>query len=465
MIEKIINELNSYDNILILGFGREGKSTYNLIRKYLKNKRLTIADGNDKLLDNNKELLKDKHLSFILGDKYLNNLNDFDLIIKSPGVNFKYVNHDKIRNKITSQIDLFLRFSCVKTIGVTGTKGKSTTASLIYYVLEKLGKKAILAGNIGIPIFNEIEKIDEDTIVVIELSCHQLQFVNASPNISVLLNLYEEHLDLYKSYEEYQLAKLNIFKYQKKDDYAIIGIDSPDSKKWFEPKANTYAFSLDKNAEIKQGIIMKEDGLYLKKRKENILVYNKMRKRNLLGEHNLNNVAATLCVCDILNLPLDKVAFFIDGFKPLEHRMEFVGKYKGINFYNDSIATIPSATINCIKSIPNVQTVIIGGMNRGIDLSSLVDFLNDKNNSVENCLFLKDTGYLIADELIKLGCKKNIIKVNDMKEAVKKAYELTEVNFACVLSPAAASYNTYKNFEERGKDYKWWVNTIGKAEL
>ena len=252
MIEKIVNEIKKYNNILILGFGREGKSTYHFIRKYLGNKVLTIADRNKELLEYNKELLKDKNINFILGDHNLDYLDDFDLIIKSPGVNFKYIDYTKIRDKITSQIDLFLRFSEVHTIGVTGTKGKSTTASLIYYILKNLKKKTVLVGNIGIPVFNEIEKIDKDTIVVLELSCHQLQFVKASPNISILLNLYEEHLDLYKSYEEYKLAKLNIFKFQKKEDYAIVGIDSPDSKNCFKVNDNTYVFCLHHNEKIKK---------------------------------------------------------------------------------------------------------------------------------------------------------------------------------------------------------------------
>ncbi len=406
MIEKIVNEIKKYNNILILGFGREGKSTYHFIRKYLGNKVLTIADRNKELLEYNKELLKDKNINFILGDHNLDYLDDFDLIIKSPGVNFKYIDYTKIRDKITSQIDLFLRFSEVHTIGVTGTKGKSTTASLIYYILKNLKKKTVLVGNIGIPVFNEIGKIDKDTIVVLELSCHQLQFVKASPNISILLNLYEEHLDLYKSYEEYKLAKLNIFKFQKKEDYAIVGIDSPDSKNCFKVNDNTYVFCLHHNEKIKKGIIIKENGLYLKKNGKCTLVYNKKRKRNLLGEHNLNNIAAALCICDILNLPLDKAAFLIDHFKPLEHRMEFVGNYHKIDFYNDSIATIPEATINCIKSISNIRTLILGGMDRKIDLSSLVDYLNN-DKKLKTLIFLKDTGYQIYDELLKRKCKKS----------------------------------------------------------
>ena len=254
------------------------------------------------------------------------------------------------------------------------------------------------------------------------------------------------------------MAKLNIFKHQKESDYKIWGMDSPDSKANFKKSLNTYTFSKEPN-NVENGIILGDEGLYLLKNNEKKLIYDKRRKRNLLGDHNLYNVAAALCVSDILRLNLKEVANLIDSFKPLEHRMEKVGTFNEITFYNDSIATIPEATINCVKSIPNTQTVIIGGMDRGLDLSMLVDFLN-KSSSIKTCIFLKETGYKICDELQKLNCDKKLIKVKDMEDAIKNAYNATEKNYACVLSPAAASYNTYKNFEERGKDYKRWIEKL-----
>lgn len=460
MITDIVKDINSKKDVLILGYGREGKATYNLIRKYLKDKKLTIADSNIKLLEINPELKQDENLDFILGENYLDNLNRYDMIIKSPGVNFKYINYSEIENKITSQIDLFLKHTKAKTIGVTGTKGKSTTSSLIYHVLKSMKIDAVLAGNIGIPIFEELDKINEDTIVILELSCHQLQFVNYAPNISVLLNLYEEHLDLYKSYHEYQKAKLNIFSKQKDNDYKVWNLDNVDLKKWYYESNNTYVYSSDK-LNIKNGILINEDGLYLVKNKEEKLVYDKTRKRNLLGNHNLYNIAASLCVCDILGLDIDVVSKHVDSFKSLEHRMELVGTYNGITFYNDSIATIPNATISCIKSINNLSTVIIGGMNRELNLDELINYLNE-TDKIKTCIFLKDTGYMICDKLLSMGCDKNLYKAEDMKDAVKYAYLNTNKGYACALSPAAASYNTYKNFEERGKDFKELVKIFNK---
>ena len=446
MINSIINDINSYNKVLILGFGREGKSTYNLIRKYLPDKHLYIADGNSKLLEINPELNNDSNIDVILGESYLDNLNDYDLIIKSPGINFKFVDYSSFEDKITSQVDLFLRHSICKTIGVTGTKGKSTTSSLIYHVLSNMGLKTVFAGNIGIPVFEKLDEVDTDTVFVMELSCHQLKFVKSSPNISVLLNLYEEHLDLYKSYEDYIFAKLNIFKYQKDGDYKIWGLDSPDSKKYFKEEKNTYTYSTENTV---NGVTIKDDGLYL----NNELVYLKSRKRNILGEHNYYNIAPVLIVSSILNLDLNKVCDLIDEFKPLEHRLEYVGKYNDIDFYNDSISTIPMATINCINAVENAYTIIIGGLDRGIDYTDLINYLY-KSEKIKVIICLKDTGYTIADKLISMNSNKTILKAIDMKDVVKLAYKYTEKGMACMLSPAAASYNTYKNFEERGKDFK-----------
>lgn len=446
MINSIINDINSYNKVLILGYGREGKSTYNLIRKYLLDKHLYIADSNEQLIENNPELKNDNNIDVILGKNYLDNLNDYDLIIKSPGINFKYVDYSLFEGKITSQVDLFLRHSICKTIGVTGTKGKSTTSSLIYHVLSNMGLKTLFAGNIGIPVFEKLDEVDSDTLFVMELSCHQLKFVKSSPNISILLNLYEEHLDLYKSYEDYIFAKLNIFKYQKDSDYKIWGLDSQDSIKYFKDDINTFTYS---TKDTSYGVTIKDDGLYL----NNKLVYLKSRKRNILGEHNYYNIAPVLIVANILKLDLNKVCDLVDEFKPLEHRLEYVGCFNGIDFYNDSISTIPMATINCINAVNNSYTIIIGGLDRGIDYSELINFLCD-TDKVKVIICLKDTGYTIADQLKEKGCNKKIFKAIDMKDAVRLSYFNTEKSMACMLSPAAASYNTYKNFEERGKDYK-----------
>ena len=215
MINNIINYLKD-KKILILGFGREGKSTYNFIRKYLPDKELYIGDINNIDIDDNKVILK-------TGEDYLDNLRDYDLVIKSPGISFKDVDTKNVN--ISSQLELFLEFVPNKMIGITGTKGKSTTTSLIYKVLTDQNVDAILMGNIGRPLLDYIEDIKENTILVNEMSSHQLEFVKHSPYIAIITNLYQEHLDHYNSFEEYMQAKINVCRYQKENDFFIYNSD------------------------------------------------------------------------------------------------------------------------------------------------------------------------------------------------------------------------------------------------
>ena len=206
MLKELIKYLED-KKIVILGFGREGKTMYKFLRKHFPQKIITIADKRD-FTSNNEEL---ENIETIIGEDYLNDLEKFDLIIKSPGISLKDIDKTKILEKITCQLDLFLRFfdKC-NIIGITGTKGKSTTSTLMYEVLKAQKEDVKFLGNIGIPIFEVIEEINENTIIVLELSSHALEFVKKSPNIGIMLNVFPEHLDYYSSYEDYVMAKFNI---------------------------------------------------------------------------------------------------------------------------------------------------------------------------------------------------------------------------------------------------------------
>ena len=184
MIKDLLDYLEN-KRILILGFGREGRTTYTFLRKYFEEKQLFIADKDITLLDNNLDLMEDMNLEVQIGEEYLNGIEEYHLIIKAPGISFKGMDLSGIRDKITSQLELFLEYIPCTTIGITGTKGKSTTSSLMYEVLKNNGKKTFLLGNIGNPIFNEIENIDNDTFVVIELSSHALQYIRKTVGICI----------------------------------------------------------------------------------------------------------------------------------------------------------------------------------------------------------------------------------------------------------------------------------------
>ena len=213
MYNKILEKLKN-KNIAILGFGKEGKSTYNFIRRY-SNQTLTILDKND-ILKNNEYLKEDKNLKIITGDTYLNNLEQYDLIIKAPGIALLDIDLKNIENKLTSQLELILEINKKNIIGITGTKGKSTTTSLLYNIIKDQNENTFLLGNIGNPILDYIEKFNDESILVIEMSSHQLEFVHQSPHIGVILNLYQDHLDHTGTLEKYHNDKMHMFKYQDK---------------------------------------------------------------------------------------------------------------------------------------------------------------------------------------------------------------------------------------------------------
>lgn len=442
MIQDLIKYFQN-KKIIILGFGREGQSTYKLIRKHLKEQTLYIADEKEISKQDYDILKNDNNIIFVTGKQYLDGLEQYDIIMKSPGISFAKIDTTGFFHKIKSQLELLLEFFDIYTIGITGTKGKSTTSTLIYNVLQEQNKKAILLGNIGKPVFDYIDTIQNDMILVLEMSSHQLEYMELSPNISILLNIYEEHLDHYKSFEHYINAKCNIYKYQTKEDYFIYNFDDEilNSK---VKNNNTHTYKISLKNKIGSNVYIKENNVYI----ENKKIYNINEKRNLLGDYNLNNIMFVLTISEILKLDINKTIQTISNFKTLEHRLEFVGKYDDILYYDNSIGTIPEATIEAIKALKNVDTLIIGGMDRGIDYKQFIQFLN--NSNISNIICMPKTGHNIAK---KLKDEKTHI-VETLEEAVNLAKKITKKEKSCLLSPAAASYGFFKNFEEKGDLYK-----------
>lgn len=444
----MINNLIEYfkgKKILILGFGREGQSTYKLIRKYLKKQKLYIADKNENLEKECIFLREDKNVVSIGGEKYLENLNSYDLIIKSPGISFVGIDTTEFYSKIKSQLELLLEFFNIFTIGITGTKGKSTTSSLIYKMLKDQNKNAMLLGNIGIPVFDFIDDFMEkkDIILVLEMSSHQLEYMDLSPNVAILLNIYEEHLDHYKSFEKYIEAKCNIYKHQKETDYFLYNIDNEILNKYIkDTRAITYKVSMEGKKE--SNINLKDEKIFFNNKE----IYNIKEPRNLIGDYNLNNIMFALGVSEILKLDIDKTIKSIREFKTLSHRLELVGKYDSIYYYDNSIATIPMATIEAIKALKNVDTLIIGGMDRGIDYNDFIKYLN--NSNVNNIICMPKTGHDIAKKIEN----KNKYIVDTLEQAVDISKKVTAKEKICLLSPAAASYGFFKNFEEKGNLFK-----------
>ncbi len=417
--------------ILILGFGREGKSTYNYIRKYLPEKELFIGDKNKIEID-------DGNTKVIFGDDYLKCLGDFDIVFKSPGIAFLDDNMYPETTEITCQTDMFLRFCKPAVVGITGSKGKTTTSTLIYEMLRAGGVNTCLIGNIGVPVFEKADE-GEDLVCVIEMSSHQLEFTTASPEVAVIVNIYQEHLDHYKTgYEGYVNSKLNIGRYQKPGDVFI-----------YNPEQ-------DLTGVVDWGnVIVGENGCPVTfSDAQNDEFVNELWQstEHLKGEHNRQDIAYALAAARVFGVSDDAVRQAIKGFGGIEHRMEYVGVINGVTYYNDSIATIPTAVMGAVKAIGNVDTLLFGGLDRGIDYKAFVEFLN--SSDINNLVGLPETGHNIIEELKSMGCTKNLVCARDMADGVFFCNKFTANGKSCLFSPAAASYNYYKNFEEKGRHFK-----------
>ena len=425
MIDSICRRLSG-KRILIAGFGREGKSTLRFLQQYMPDATVGIADKNETAFQ---DIDKERY-NLYFGDDYLKASSDYDVVIKTPGISVKDIDIDF--SKITSQTDLFLEAFHNQVIGITGTKGKSTTSTLIYHLIKESGNDVILAGNIGIPIFDCVNDINERTIIVYELSAHQLQFINRSPHVGILLNVFEEHLDHFGTFEKYKDAKINVLRYMSDDDVAVVNQSTVNSQQ------STVAHCIDfDNADFDDYNINWED-------------------IPLLGEHNRHNVKAALCACKSYGLLIEDLVPHLYTFKSLEHRQEYVGVFKGVKFYNDSISTIPQATIAALKTIKNVNFLLLGGFDRGIDYEPLVTYL--KENPLPYILITGRAGQTIKDKLQTAEYKGNIFEYTDMESVFVMLKKYAKNGDVCLLSPAAASYDRYKNFEERGRIFKEFAN-------
>lgn len=437
-MSKIIEYIKD-KKVLVLGFGREGKATYSYIRKHLPDKELFIGDMN-------KPEIEDENVKLIYGGDYLKCLGDFDIVFKSPGIAFLEDDMYPETTEITCQTDMFLRFCKPTVVGITGSKGKTTTSTLIYEMLKAGGVNTCLIGNIGVPVFEKADEGD-DLVAVIEMSSHQLEFTTASPQVAVIVNIYEEHLDHYKTgFEGYVNAKLNIARHQKSGDTFI-----------YNPEQDlTGVVDWDK-------VIVNGNGKPVTfTDAENDEFVNELWKstEHLKGEHNRQDIAYALAAARVFGVSDDAARQAIKGFGGIEHRMEYVGEINGVKYYNDSIATIPTAVMGAVKALGNVDTLLFGGLDRGIDYKDFIDFLD--KSSVNNLVGLPETGHNIIAELKKAGCNKNMFCAEDMADAVSVCSKCTAKGKACLFSPAAASYNFYKNFEEKGKHYKKLVNELTK---
>jgi len=428
--------------ILILGFGKEGKSSLFFLRKMFPKNVFGVADRDEKLKDK-----RIKDVKWHLGENYLEAIKDYDIVIKSPGIPIHLPALEKgfSEGKITSQTEIFLKHYKGKVIGITGTKGKSTTSSLIYKILKESKRfKVHLAGNIGKPVLYYLKNSNQNEILVCELSSHQLYHLKVSPHIAVFLNIYLEHLDYYKDFHEYLMAKANITLWQRKEDFFIYNANDENINK-IAKMSKAKKIPVDNPSKV-----LKEIGI---------------ERTHLRGIFYQWNIACAIEVAKIFSIKKEEIKKAIEKFQPLPHRLEYVGKFKGIEFFNDSLSTIPQTTICALDALgERVQTLILGGFDRGLDFYQLAQEIITRK--IPNIILFPDTGNKIWKEILKIvkddEYLPKAIMVQNMKDAVKEAFRLTQENKICLLSPASPSFGLFKDYKERGNLFKKYVRYYGK---
>ena len=426
--------------VAVIGLGIEGRDAINFLLE--KGADVTLFDKNE-VSDLNFDGIDKDRIGIVAGENYLKDgLSGFEFVVRSPGV-YRFipeiVEAESLGVEITSAIKIFFEECPAKIIGVTGTKGKGTTSTLIYEILKSAGKDVYLSGNIGKPYLGLLPALKEDSWVVLEMSSFQLMDMKVSPHISVVLNITEDHLDWHKDRNEYVSAKANIVKYQSQSDFAVVNEEYETSRNFANlTKAMSTLFSKDKlEAKFKEGLLLR-------------------------GEHNLENIAAAVTVGKCIGVSEETILETVRNFKGLEHRLELVAEVDGKTFYNDSFATGPQPTIAAVNSFTEPETLILGGSDKGLDYKELGNAIAAKGN-VKSVIVIGDTRKKISEALDGEGAGINILDLeySPMDEIVKKAFEITPDGGVIVLSPGAASFDMFENYKDRGVQFK---NSVAKLK-
>ena len=448
--------------IAFIGFG---VSNFDSICLFLsKDLDVTVLDRiSEDRLDKKADCLKRKGAKFVCGDGYLNCLSDFDIIIRSPGVYFnKSELQDAIKKGVvvTSEMELFFDFCPCKIIGVTGSDGKTTTTTVISEILKCEGYNVYIGGNIGKALLPEIEKINSDDIVVVELSSFQLISMRKSPDIAVITNISPNHLDIHKDMDEYIEAKKNIVLHQNGFGSLILNLDNNLSNSQ-EVFARGFVKKFSRKEKTTNGAFFDEKTQKIYFAKNNALTeVLDASDITIPGLHNIENyLAAISAVFELVSA--DSVKKVAREFKGVKHRIEFIKEKNGVKWYNDSIATSPTRTIAGLKCFNGNIILIAGGYDKNFDYGCLVPELLEK---VKTLILMGNTA-----KKIELAVKNNqgyneqninIINVSNMEEAVEMAQNNAVDGDIVFFSPASASFDLYKNFEQRGDHFRTVVNNL-----
>jgi UDP-N-acetylmuramoylalanine--D-glutamate ligase len=448
--------------VLLVGFGSEGRA--NLQYVAARNPRsVGIADQASTLALSPAESALVSHMH--TGSNWLEAIGDYDILIRSPGVPLHTIAQASPPTPhyvMTSGTNIFLRAHSRKSIGITGTKGKSTTTSLIYNILKNAGINACLGGNIGIAPVSLLETPAE--LYVLELSSYQLEDCSYSPHGAVFLNLYPEHLDHHGNFTSYGQAKAQISRHQGQEDFLVVPHSFPIISELTTPSsAARIAFGSIESCTWIEG-----DRYHYRTLDGDVRTLCSVHSTRLKGPGNQQNILAALAVASRYRIPDNILVDTITNFAPLPHRLEEVGRVSGVTYINDSISTVPQATMNALETFgPQVKTLILGGYDRGIPFDSLGTYL--ASSAVETLLLFPPSGSRIQavteTAYAALGKSVRILRVESMRQAIDYAREFTPPGGTCLLSPASPSFPIFKNFEERGEQFKAEVERLAGLHL
>jgi len=435
--------------ILILGFAREGQSSFRLLRKYFPDQQISIADQNEVEVDTEINIQK------YFGKDYLDDLSEFNIVVKSPGISGlkpEILEAQKNGVEITSQTKLFFDVCQGTVIGITGTKGKSTTSSLIYEILKKSGFNVSLVGNIGSPVLDSLEDDSSKKYYVFELSSHQLFDLPKSPHIAVVTNVAVDHLDWYGNFENYVDAKSHILKFQKDGDIAILNYDNLITRE-FDRFTKGKVFFTSK--EIKAEGAYVDNGVIFLNIDGHSEVLGDTKDLTLVGKHNWDNVMMAALVAKNLCVKNEDIWMAVSGFKQLEHHLEFVKTVNEVSFYDDSFAVDQIATSAAINAFDKEITLILGGFDRGIDYTGISEEISKKTN-IKTIVVIGQITEKIIKFLRKANYSGKIIKLDrtKMDKIVETAYKSCSPGGIVLFSPAAASFDMFKDYKDRGEQFK-----------
>lgn len=402
-------------------------------------------------------------VQFSLGEDYLNNLHGYDVIFRSPGIRPDIPPIQKEIDRgamLTSEIEQLIELCPAKVIGVTGSDGKTTTTTLIYKMLVEEGHHCYLGGNIGTPIFAQIDEMTPEDIIVLELSSFQLMTLRRSPNISVVTNVSPNHLDIHKSYQEYIDAKKNIFKYQTENDIVVLNYDN-DITRDFSVEAKGEVRFFSRRQKLEKGVMLEDNEIKIVdgSKKESVINIDDIL---LLGMHNVENACTAIAAVKDL-VKVDTIVKVLTTFKGVEHREEFVRELNGVKWYNDSIGSSPTRTIAGLASFKEKVILIAGGYDKHLDYTDMGKYILDH---VKILILLGQTKEKIKQATLKEQKERDngevlpIFECSTLEEAVEIAYKNSVNGDIVFFSPASASFDMFKNFVERGRKFKDLVNNL-----